>query len=115
MSIYLDPGEHPSDHEVLRYTVTIQRDLATACAYLGQLKDSRAYLGDARRALKAKLASENQYRNVKAGVSVSFLDNAENVWDSMYFTEATIDLIQGNYHNALKTVKQAYNGMDQHL
>jgi hypothetical protein len=33
----------------------------------------------------------------------------------MYFTEATIDLIQGNYHNALKTVKQAYNGMDQHL
>lgn len=111
----LGPGEHSSDHEVLRYTSTIQRDLATAHAYLGQLKDSREYLDDARRALKRRVSSENQYRDVKAESSVALNDTAENVWDSMNFTEATIDLIQGNYHDALETVNYAYDGMDQHL
>lgn len=109
----LGPGEHSSDHEVLRYTSTIQRDLATAYAYLGQLKDSREYLGDARRALKRMkriLPSESQYQDMKASE-----DTAENVWDSMYFTEATVDLIQGNYHDALENVKHAYSGMNQHL
>lgn len=110
----LDPGERSSD-EVLIYTSTIQRDLATAYAYLGQLKDSREYLGDARRALERRLSSENQYRDVKAGSSVASKDTAENVWDSMYFTEATIDLIQGYYHDALESVKHAYKAMDQHL
>lgn len=96
--------------------IMCRRELALAYAYLGDLRLCAENMQKARQNI-AQNEMRRSYPNnmVGDGQDLEIPARINATRDSLYLTDATIDLISGNYRDALDKAKRATDNMARHL